>query len=298
MAKDRLAIRICKKLKIFFPSESLYLKTRFRLEMGYSLHLKAPKTFSEKLQWLKLYDRRPEYTTMVDKYAVKEYVANIIGKDYIIPTIGVWDKPEDIDWDTLPNSFVLKTTHGGGGGGVVLCRDKSTIDKHKITEQLSLCLKQDIAKYSCEWPYKNVKRRIIAESIINPVQGDELLDYKFFCFNGRMEFMKVDIGRFGDHHANYYNRDFELLPFGEILYLPDVNAKVDKPNSFEKMIILAEKLAKGIPFLRVDMYNTGNNIYFGELTFYPASGLEKYVPEEWDEKIGKMLTLPDSKNNK
>ncbi len=290
MSKVKLAVRICKKLKPLFPSEALYLKFRFRLEMGYWLNLKNPQTFSEKLQWLKLYNRRPEYTTMVDKYAVKDYVAKRIGISYVIPTLGIWEHPEDIDFDTLPDSFVLKTTHGGGGGGVVICRDKANLDIIKVQEKLRSSLCQDIAYYSCEWPYKNVQRRIIAEEYIE--SEPELLDYKFFCFNGKVEFLKVDIGRYKEHHANYYDRSFHLLPFGEILFMPDVEAVVKKPNCFDQMIKLAEKLSEGQPFIRVDLYNVGNRILFGELTLYPASGLENYSPAEWDRKIGDMLELP------
>lgn len=304
MRKVPFVLRVCKRLKPLFPSEALYLKTRFRLEMGYKLNLKHPKTFSEKLQWLKLYNRRPEYTTMVDKYAAKDYVAGKIGPEYIIPTFGVWNKPEDIAWDSLPNSFVLKTTHGGSNVGVIICKDKKTIDKAQVTEVLRFALKQDIAKYSCEWPYKNVPRRVLAEEYITPATGNqsekgdpevsqtELLEYKFFCFNGRVEFMKVNLGRSTGLRANYYDREFHLLPFGEAWYMPDVNAVVNKPKEFEKMIQLAERLSEGVPFLRVDLYDTGRRILFSELTFFPASGLENIKPDGWDEKIGDLLVLP------
>ncbi len=293
MRKTPLLLRICKKIKPLFPSEALYLKTRFRLEMGYRLNLRHPKTFSEKIQWLKLYNRRPEYTTMVDKYAVKEYVAKKIGSEYVIPTLGLWDTPDEIDFDALPNRFVLKTTHGGGGDGVVIIKDKNTIDKNAISQKLRSALKQDIAYYSCEWPYKNVPRRIIAEDYIEPALGaSDLRDYKFFCFNGKVQFLKVDIGRFTNHHANYYNRDFQLLPFGEALFMPDREADISKPEELDLMISLAERLANEIPFIRVDMYNVNGRILFGELTFFPASGLENYNPVEWDKKIGNMLQLP------
>ncbi len=291
-----LFIRICRRLKPLFPSEAMYLRARFRLEMGYPLNLKNPKTFSEKIQWLKLYNRRPEYTMMVDKFAVKDYVAKKIGAEYVIPTIGVWDTPEEIEWDKLPERFVLKTTHGGGGGGVVICQNKSKFDREQVTEKLRASLRQDIAYYSCEWPYKGVIRRIIAEHYLSPMpEVGELRDYKFFVFNGKTKFLKVDIGRYRDHHANYYDINFNILPFGEILHLPDTSVVIQKPKNFDLMISIAEKLAEGIPFLRVDLYNVNGNIFFGETTFFPASGLENYEPAEWDRIIGDMLVLPTLK---
>lgn len=296
MTIRKFAIRVCKKLKPLFPSEALYLKARFRLEMGYSLNLKHPKTFSEKIQWLKLYNRRPEYTRMVDKFAVKDYVANKIGSEYVIPTLGVWDTPEEIEWDKLPDRFVLKTTHGGGSGGVVICKDKASIDKQQVIEKLRASLRQDIAYYSCEWPYKDVPRRIIAEEYLDPSPVlKDLLEYKLFCFDGKVRFLKVNMGRSTGLHINFYNTDFELLPFGEAWYPPNPQATVKKPENFDKMISIAEQLSAGIPLLRVDLYNVNGNIYFGELTFFPASGLENYEPAEWDRKIGDMLKLPNER---
>ena len=163
-------------------SDKLFLKLKFRLVMGEKLDLNNPKTFTQKLQWLKLYNRKPEYTTMVDKYAVKEYVANIIGKEHIIPTLGVWNSANEIDWDALPNQFVLKTTHGGGGGGVVICKDKATFDRVATKEKLSKSLKSDIYWIFREWPYKNVTKQIIAEQYLSELSSTDLIDYKFFCF--------------------------------------------------------------------------------------------------------------------
>lgn len=296
MSKCPLLLRICKHLKPIFPSEAMYLRARFRLEMGYPLNLKNPKTFSEKIQWLKLYNRRPEYTMMVDKYAVKDYVAQKIGTEYVVPTLGVWDAPEKIEWNKLPDCFVLKTTHGGGGGGVVICRDKAKLDKQKVIEKLKASLMQDISYYSCEWPYKNVPRKILAEKYLG-VQSEinELRDYKFFCFNGMVQFLKVDIGRFKDHHANYYDKEFNLLPFGEVFYMPDRKEIIEKPKGLKTMISLAERLSDGIPFLRVDLYNLDGRIFFGETTFFPASGFENFEPMEWDKIIGDMLELPNKK---
>ena len=414
----------------WLPDKS-YLQLLYRFKMGHRLDLKNPKTFTEKLQWLKLYNRKPEYTKMVDKYAVKEYVANLIGEEYIIPTLGVWNKPEDIDWDSLPNQFVLKTTHGGGGGGVVICKDKTTFDKASAIAKLRESMASDIYSGLREWPYKNVPKRIIAEKFMAPEKSpapkdlldfkffcfngepkflyvsdspshslaflnidwsltdfgrddyhplnklpenleemlaiarklsagiphvrvdlynidkhiyfgeltlytgsgyipfnpkeydgqlgdlltlpnatgggkyliingvttelkteyDELKDYKFFCFNGKVRFLKVDFGRFVEHHANYYSPEGELLEFGEQGLEPDPNHIEMMPENLNKMISIAENLSEGFKFLRVDLYNVKGKIYFGELTFYPASGMGAFVPEEWDEKLGRMLNL-------
>ncbi len=274
--------------------DATYLKLLYRFKMGHRLDLKNPQTFTEKLQWLKLYNRKPEYTKMVDKYAVKEYVANIIGEEYIIPTLGVWDKHENIDWDSLPNQFVLKTTHGGGGGGVVICKDKTIFDKASAIAKLKESMASDIYSGLREWPYKDVPRRIIAEKFLAPEKSpapNDLPDYKFFCFNGKVKFFKVDFGRFVEHHANYYSPEGELLEFGEQGLEPDPNYPIELPNNLKEMISLAEKLSANESFLRVDLFNVNGNIYFGELTFYPASGMLPWTTEEADMKIGKYLKL-------
>lgn len=284
-----LGIALLHRLAFIFP-DKLYLELLFRLKMGYPLDLKNPQTFNEKLQWLKLYNRKPEYTQMVDKYAVKEYVAQIIGKEYIIPTTGVWDKFGQIDFSALPERFVLKTTHGGGGGGVAICNDKEHFNTAEAKRKLGKSLSVDIYRNLREWPYKNVKRRIIAEEYMQDGSG-ELKDYKFFCFNGRVEFFKIDFDRFVDHHANYYDRNGKLLPFGEADLPPVPDKKLEIPHNIQEMIVLAEKLSAGIPFLRVDLYNIDGKIYFGELTFFPASGFGRISPEQYDRIIGKSLEL-------
>lgn len=273
-------------------SDKLFLKLKFRLMMGQKLDLKNPKTFNEKLQWLKLYNRKPEYTTMVDKYAVKEYVANIIGEEYIIPTLGVWDSVSEIDWDSLPNQFVLKTTHGGGGGGVVICKNKTTFNTEASKLKLQQSLDSDIYINFREWPYKNVPKRIIAEEFMKDESNYELKDFKFFCFNGKVKCFKVDFDRFTSHKANYYDLNAHLLPFWEVVCPAAPNRNFEKPRNFEKMIEIAEALSKDIPFARIDLYNTNGKIFFGEITFFPAAGMGKFEPEEWDETLGEYLILP------
>ena len=283
-------------LNFLFP-DRLYLSLLFRFKMGYWMDWKNPKTFSEKLQWLKLYDRNPEYSTMVDKYAVKEYVSRIIGEEYIIPTLGVWDSPEDIDWDSLPHKFVLKTTHGGGGSGVVICRDKGTFDKANAIAILKRSLSKCIYKSLREWPYKNVSKKVVAEVYLednaHEVGDYDLKDYKFFCFNGEPKIFKIDFDRFIDHHANYYDVNGTILPFGEVAPSPVYERQLEIPNNLSEMLAIARNLAQGLPFARVDLYNLQGKIKFGEITLFPTSGFGKFTDPEWDLRLGSWLELPN-----
>lgn len=427
-----------KLLKITSPlySDVFFLKAQYYAFFGKRLDLKNPKTFNEKIQWLKLYNRRPEYTTMVDKYAAKKYVADIIGEEYIIPTLGVYDKAEDIDFDSLPDQFVLKVTHDSGG--IVVCKNKKVLNIEQTKKKLKNALRREFFSITREYPYKDVPRRIIAEQYMEdsirptasladykffcfdgepkycqviqdrntkemidffdmewahqefvglipaalcpqkskcfevmkqiardlskgnsfsridlyevnektyfgeitffPVSGmgvfkpekyneilgkminlngigggkfkikinqesgsyeseyvdSELRDYKFFCFEGEVKIFKVDFDRFTDHRANYYNKDGQLLYFGEVDCPPDYNRIINLPINLTHMIVLAEKLAKGFPFLRVDFYSIKGQTYFGELTFFPASGLGKFTSDEWDYKLGSWINIPQN----
>ena len=284
------------KFNRLFRNDELYLKIIFRCFMGKRLDLNNPKTFSEKLQWLKLYNRKPEYTMMVDKYAVKEYVAEKIGEQYIIPTLGVWDRVEDIDWNSLPKQFVLKTTHAGGGNGVVICKDKSTFDIDKAKAKLGKSMNSNPYYTLREWPYKNVKPRIIAEQYLVDESGIELKDYKFFCFNGEVRLFKVDFNRQNEHRANYYDTDWNLLPFGEVSCPPNTSKVLQRPDNFESMLILASKLSQNIPFVRVDFYNVRGKVYFGEITFFPASGMAPFNSKDCDYMLGSWIELPNKQN--
>lgn len=272
--------------------DEVYLKILFRLIMGHKLDLKNPKTFNEKLQWLKLYNRKPEYTMMVDKYAVKDYVASVIGKQYIIPTLGVWDKPEDIEWDLLPDKFVLKTTHGGGSTGVIICREKATFDKKKAIENLNTSMKQDIYHTLREWPYKNVPKRIIAEQYIETTSADkDLPDYKFFCFDGEVKALFVGTERgSGDVKFDYFDADFNHLDLIQVH--PMSGRVIEKPSNFDEMKTVASKLSKGIPQVRIDLYNVNGKILFGEMTFTHHGGIVPFHPEEWDYEFGRWIKLP------
>ena len=283
-----LKIAILKKFAWLFP-DKLYLQLLFKQCMGYSLNLDNPQTFSEKLQWLKLYNRKPEYTQMVDKYAVKEYVANIIGIEYIIPTIGVWDRVEDIDFESLPNRFVLKTTHGGGSCGVVICKDKTAFDIDFCKKKLKKSLRQNIYRELREWPYKDVRPRIIAEKYVVDNKG-ELNDFKFFCFNGDPKVMLYATERRTSVRFDYYDKDFNHLPFEQ--GGPNSSKVLSKPQNMDKMISLATKLSQNIPHVRVDLYDVDGQIYFGELTFFDSSGFAEFEPKEWGETFGSWLDLP------
>lgn len=285
-----LGIAVLLRLSTILP-DKWYLKLMFRLKMGYWMDFKNPKTFNEKLQWLKLYNRNSEYIKMVDKLAVKEYVASVIGEEYIIPTLGVWNRPEDIDFENLPEKFVLKTTHGGGSNGVVVCGDKSKLDKAKVMSKLCDSMRQNIYSTFKEWPYKDVLPRIIAEQYLEDAETKELRDYKFFCFNGCAEYYKVDFDRFVGHRANYFDRNGLLMKFGEEVCPPDYNKNIEMPDSVPYMIELAEKLSKGIPFVRVDLYCVNKKIYFGEMTFFPAAGFGKFTDRQWDMKLGDLISL-------
>ena len=275
-------------------SDKLFLSCMVRLQCGYWPNWKNPKSFNEKLQWLKLYDRRPEYTTMVDKYAVKDYVAKIIGDKYIIPTLGVWDKPEDIEWDSLPDQFVLKTTHGGGNTGVVICKDKATFDRQKAIVKLNESLKQDIYKVLREWPYKNVPRRILAELFVES-EGADLPDYKFFCFDGEVKALFVGTERgSGDVKFDYFDADFNHLDL--VQFHPMSEKQLRKPVCFEEMKQVAAKLSKGIPQVRVDLYDVNGRVYFGELTFFHHGGVTPFHPREWDYTFGSWIKLPNRKD--
>ena len=273
----------------WIPDEK-YITIKYKLEMNQKLNLKEPKTFNEKLQWLKLYDRNPEYTKMVNKYEAKKYVADIIGQEYIISTLGVWDKFEDIEFDKLPKQFVLKPTHTSGN--VFICKDKEKINYKQLRKMINKWLKRDYYLVHREWPYKNIKPKIIAEQYMVDDSGMKLKDYKFFCFNGIAQTILVCSNRNGSFkNTNFYDISWNLQPFTREKH-KNSTEQIKKPKNLDEMITVAEKLSKDIPFVRVDLYEINGKVYFGELTFYPSSGFEGFEPEEWDKKLGDMLELP------
>ena len=284
-----------KRLGFLFP-DKLYLSLLYRLEMGKWIDWRNPKTFTEKLQWLKLHDFKPEYTKMVDKYAVKDYVASIIGDEYIIPTLGVWDRVEDIDWDSLPDQFVLKTTHGGGGVGVVICQDKSKFDRRAAEKKLSASMRTNAGKTYREKPYLKVPRRIIAEKYMagssRPIAGG-LVDYKFYCFNGVPELVMVADGRnSGDKRFGYYDLDWNPVKITWGAPRPEV--EFEKPSTLDEMLRIASELSKDLVHARIDLYNIEDKVYFGEITFFDGSGLAPIEPEDYDSYLGGLMKLPES----
>ena len=275
-----------------YMNDLSFIKWEYFSGMAKFPNLKEPQTYNEKLQWLKLNDIHPEYAKLVDKYTAKEYVRRIIGDEYLIPTLGIWERFEEIDFEMLPNRFVLKTTHDSGG--VVVVPDKTNLDKKKAKKKLEKSLRNNYFLQHREYPYKTIKPRIIAEQFITDECGEELKDYKFFCFNGKCKMLFVASDRsIGDVKFDFFDTDFNHLPFKQ--GHPWATREIKKPAGFEKMIKLSEKLAQGFPHLRVDLYDINGKIYFGELTFFHFSGNVPFEPEVWDKKIGDWLILPDNK---
>ena len=281
-----------------FLPDKLYLSLRYRCQMGHWIDWKDPKTFTEKLQWLKVYDYKPEYTQMVDKLAVKDYVAARIGEEYIIPTLGVWDRVEDIDWDSLPEQFVLKTTHGGGGCGVVVCSDKAKFDKEKAIRKLKLSMRTNAGQTYREKPYLNVPRRIIAEKFIaeRNTEGTlietDLPDYKFFCFNGEPRYCQVIRDRSTKETIDFYDMEWNLMPFVGLNPVAKNGLNpVAKPVHLNDMICICRKLSKNMKFSRIDLYVINDKEYFGEITLYPAAGFGEFTPNEWNERLGHLIKL-------
>lgn len=272
-------------------SDETYLKFSYRIIMGKELNLDAPKTFNEKLQWLKLNDRKDIYTKMVDKYEVKAYVADIIGEEYIIPTLGTYDDFNEIDFSVLPDKFVIKCTHDSGG--VVICKDKSKLNIAEARDKINTCLKRNFYYVGREWPYKNVKPRITVEELIEDNENEDLNDYKFMCFGGKVKcsFVCTDRRSADGLKVTFFDKDWNKMPFSR--HYPSSDKTIEKPKNYNKMIELSEKLAKDLCFVRIDFYEANGKIYFGEITFFPGCGLEEFTPDEWDYTLGSWIKLPE-----
>ncbi|MBR5665881.1 MAG: glycosyl transferase [Bacteroidales bacterium] len=288
---NELPVSLLQHVGAWLPDRT-YLKWLYRLKMGRKLDLDHPKRYTEKLQWLKLYDRKPEYATMVDKVAVKEYVANIIGKEYVIPTLGVWDNPDEIDWNGLPDKFVLKTAHGGGGTSVLICDDKSHFDKRDAIRKLNAHMKDNVYKKYREWPYKYVPHRVLAEQLLEKdCNYNDIPDFKFYCFDGKPKVVLMATNRFTSHNFNYYDMDFKQLPIHSAVGgKTDVNYEC--PTKFDEMIDVSRKLSQGFAHIRVDLYCINNKIYFGELTFFDSSGYDNLNSDFVDLEWGSWISLP------
>lgn len=273
--------------------DDIYLRLRYRLIFGKSLHLEDPKGYNEKINWLKIYNRNPLYPKLVDKAEVKEFVRPIIGEDKIIKTFGVWDCFDDIDFEQLPNQFVLKSTNGGGGTGVVICRDKATFDRNKAKERIEKSMHFNW-KYEREWVYRDLKPRIIAEELMCNDDGTDLVDWKIHCFNGEPKVLFYASDRYTPNEKlkfDWYDMDLNHLPIKSKGY-ENANKTIQPFPEWEQMKDVARKLSKGIPYVRVDLYLINHQIYFGELTFFHDGGAVALEPEEWENIFGNWIELP------
>ena len=285
--------------RIITLDDEKYIKLLYELKVKKKLDLENPKTFNEKLQWLKLYDRNPEHIKMVDKYEVKKYVSEIIGNEYIIPTLGIYDKFEDINFQELPNQFVIKCTHDSAS--TIVCKDKNKFDYEKVKNKINKCLKRNYFYQGREWPYKDVKPRIIVEKYMENTDGTAIDDYKFYCFDGKSDYVMICREReTGNPKFYYYNRNWEFQRnmSNDAKKLPETEvSKIKKPKDLEKMFEIAETLSKNIKFVRTDLYYINNKIYFGELTFFPLAGIDTTRTKECDDMLNDLLNL-DLNNKK
>ena len=273
-----------------YMNDEKYIKWLYKKRFGVEPNLTEPKNFNEKSNWRKLYDRQPQYTDMVDKYKLKKVVEEKVGAGYTIPVLGVWNRAEEIDFETLPSKFVLKANHAGG---VIVCRDKKTFEIKKAIKELNQTLKIDYFSMSREWPYKNVKRKILCEEYM----GENLIDYKNYCFNGKAMYTFVwknksrkDGRKPMAYFCGAYDRKWEKSKI-EILY-PSLDEDIQKPECYEEMITIAEQLSAEIPFVRVDCYIINHKVYVGEMTFFPWGGFQKFKDESWNNRLGELEKLP------
>lgn len=289
--QKRILYPLFKKMIFWLPDE-LYLKILHLMILKRKLDLNNPSTFNEKLQWLKLHDHNPLYIKLVDKYEVRKYVRNKIGEKYLIPILGVWDSFDEINFKQLPDQFVLKCTHDSGS--VIICKDKSTLDIKAVKKKIDYSIKRNYYYVGREWPYKFVKPRIIAEEYLEEVPGEDLKDYKLFCFHGKPKIIEVDIDRYKDHKRNLYSTKWRYIPV-QLKYPTHPEIVIDKPENLERMLTLASELAGKFPHVRVDFYSVHSTIFFGEMTFYHGSGFNKITPLEFSYKMGSWIHINPQK---
>ena len=286
---------LLRRLWFIIPNDKIFVSLIYWLETGRWANFKNPRLFTEKIQWLKLYDRRVDYVKMVDKIRAKDYVASIIGSKFVIETLGVWNHFDEIDFSQLPKQFVLKTNHGGGNS-VMLCMSKETFDKKKAERFFERLLRCNGYWAYREWPYKSIEPKIFAERMLL-TQQEEIIDYKFFCFDGEPRFCQVIMNRRTKETIDFFDMKLKHQEFvGLNPGIKNSDITPSRPKHFEEMKEIAKKLSKGISFVRIDLYDTEEQPYFGEITFYPASGLGKFVPSTYDNVLGKMILLPSTEN--
>lgn len=285
LGKYKMYLTIEGKYTCILP-DKMYLKKVYKARTGRKLNLRNPKTFTEKSNWLKLYDRNPVYTIMADKYKAREYIAEKVGEEYLVPLLGVWDSPDEIDFDSLPDQFVLKCNHDNG---VIICKDKAQLDIEKVKKELSERLKRDYYKKLREWPYKNIPRKIICEKYMKPCKNENEIDYKLLCFNGKVKIIALYKDRFlGSLKEDYYTKEWKYIKILDKIGAGDV---YPKPEFLDEIIKIAEVLAEGATFLRVDFNNWQDLLSVGELTFFPHGGMLLFL-ESWETKLGSWIQLP------
>ena len=285
---NRVLKRILRRSGSLIP-DKFQIECYYRLEMGKKLDLKNPKTMNEKLQWLKLYNRKDEYKALVDKIQVKEIVSRNIGKEYVVPILGIWDSFDDIDFDKLPNQFVLKTNHSGGNTGVIIVQDKSKFNRVDAKTKLEDSLKGDIYRSYREWPYKGMTKKIFAEEYL----GSDLVDYKFYCFDGEVDCVLLCVDRQkGAPKFYFFDRNWKLCRYNKRGKEAPADFTLPKPEGIDEMFSLASKMSKGFPFVRMDFFDVNGRVYFGEYTFFPASGYDRNRLPESDLYFGKKIKLP------
>ena len=270
----------------WIPSR-FYLKHMYKTFVGRTLNLKSPKRFNEKLQWLKINDRKDIYTDMVDKYTAKKIAAEKIGSKYIIPTLGVWENFRSIDFKSLPSQFVIKCTHDSGG--VVICKDFNTFNKGEANRIISNAMKKNFYSYTREWPYKNIKPRIIVEKFLDCGETD-LIDYKVMCFEGKPRLIQVHQGRSTKHTQDLFNTEWNVVDATQVGY-PKSDKLMSKPVFLDEMLSLSQKLAEGIHHIRIDWYYVNGQLYFGEFTFFDGSGLSDFIPDEYNDLLGSWIAI-------
>lgn len=286
---ERVVSYLARRQSLTFISDKVFLQIYYYLKTGKKLNLKNPRTYNEKLQWIKLYDRNKLYTQLVDKYEVRKYVEKVIGEEILIPLIGVWDSFDKINFDELPDKFVLKCTHDSGG--IVICDDKVNLNISLVKNKINKCLKRNFYNIWREWPYKYVPHRIIAEEYMQDKKDNDLKDYKFYCFDGEVKLIVINSDRSSNNSTkgDYFDKNFDVINLTWGFEHHDVLP--EKPKQFDKMIEIAEKLSNNLKHVRVDLYFCNNNIYFGEMTFFDGSGFTEIKPEEWNLKLGEYINL-------
>lgn len=288
---QNMFLTLGRKNLLNWMDDEKYIKIAHKIKLDEDLDLNNPKTYNQKLQWLKLYYRKPEFTQLVDKFGVREFVAEKIGQEYLIPLLGVWSSVEEIPFKELPNEFVLKATHDSGG--LVICKNKKELNLVKAKKKLNRSLGHNYYWAQREWYYKNVPPRIVGEKYMVDDSTNELRDYKFFCFNGEVKAMFIATDRGVDTRFDFFDVNFNHIPVKQYYPNADEDKVIEKPKLFDEMLELAAKLSENMPHVRVDLYEINGKIYFGEMTFFHFSGWKKFEPRYYDELFGSWIELPE-----